>query len=110
MIAEMVTLKLSKEFSRDAALADARTTFEHWTDFPGLVRKHFLYGGDGCLYGFYIWESREASDRGHNEDWRQNVIARTGNPPQSQYFDVMATVDNQRGVVEEFGAPAEAAE
>jgi hypothetical protein len=110
MIAEMVTLKPADDMNWDEAAADARSAFEHWTDFPGLVRKHFLYGGNGHLYGFYVWESRQASEEGHNEAWRQNVIKRTGNPPVSQYFGVMATVDNQRGVVEEFALPEMAAE
>ena len=102
MIAEIVTLKLAEDMSWVDAGADARSAFDHWTDFPGLLRKQFLYGGNGQLYGFYVWESRQASKQSHNEVWSQNIIKRTGNPPVSQYFDVMATVDNQRGVDEDF--------
>ena len=53
---------------RDEIVADAASTFEHWTDFPGLVRKMFVRDPDSlATKGIYLWVSLENAEKGHDE-------------------------------------------
>lgn len=104
MHAELVKLDVDPRLTREQALIDARGTIPHWRANPDLIRKHYLYGEDGCLYGLYLWTSREAALKAHDEAWRAGAKARIGADPVVSHFDVMMILDNPRGTVEEFDA------
>ncbi|UCE30405.1 MAG: hypothetical protein JSW68_10030 [Burkholderiales bacterium] len=105
MFAEMVKLKVRPGFTREEALDDARSTIARWSANRDLVRKHYLFGEDGCLYGLYLWKSREAALKGHDAEWQAHVTERVGARPEFAYFDVMMILDNEKGSVDEYPSP-----
>ena len=105
MFAELVKLKLPAGFTREDALADARTTLERWSANPDLLRKHYLFGEDGCAYGFYVWKTREAAAKGHDAAWQEHARERIGEWPEITPFDVMMILDNEAETATEFPKP-----
>ena len=102
MIAELVTYQLPPSMTREEVLSGARATIEKWSANPDLLRKHFLLEEGNRTSGLYLWKSREAAERAHDEAFRQNVRERFGCEPEIRYFDVLLLLDNLRGeVVEE---------
>ena len=112
MIVEFVQFKYPAGMSREDILADGRTTIQRWRGNPELIRKHYIVDENGNGGAFYIWPSKEAAQRGHNDEWFANIKARTGAVPTIKYFDLLMIVDNDTGKVTEFppNASAEAAE
>lgn len=106
MIIELVTFKSRKGITYEEEYADAQKGAEAWLADPDLIAKHFIRDGEegGAVY---IWPSKEAAQRAHDDKWRESVVARTGgNPPQIRYFDLMMTSEPQIQKVTEFGLPA----
>ena len=112
MIVEFVQFKYPPGLTREQILADGRTTVPRWQANKELIRKHYIVDEDGCGGAFYIWPSKEAAQRGHNDEWFANIKARTGAVPTIRYFDLLMIVDNEAGHVTEFppNIAAEAAE
>lgn len=110
MIVEIVTFKNREGLTRDQEYAGALHGAHEWIKHPEVVAKHFFR--DGVNGGaVYIWPSKEAAQRAHNEEWRQSVLARTGgNEPHSVYYELMLTADAKAGQVIEYGPAAQAAE
>ncbi len=110
MIIELVTFKNRDGLSRDQEYAGAREAVQQWLANSELIAKHFLRDGE---YGgaVYVWPSKAAAQRAHDETWRQAVMARTGgHEPQIRYFELMMTADPKAGKVIEYDSPAQAAE
>lgn len=100
MIAELVQFKCPKGMSPKEILEDAKTGIKRWTDDPQLIRKHYIKGqDDDSLGGFYIWTSKEAAQKGHNQEWKDGVKKKTGAYPEIRYFDFFMLVDNEKGKV-----------
>lgn len=99
MIAELVTYQLPPSMTREEAIAAARATVEKWQSNPDLIRKHFLLEPGNRTSGFYLWTSREAAERAHDEMFRRGVRERFGCEPEIRYFDVMMVLDNLSGEV-----------
>jgi hypothetical protein len=112
MIVEFVQFKYPPGLTREQILEDGRATVPRWRANKELIRKHYIVGEDGTGGAFYIWPSKEAAQRGHDDEWFANIKARTGSTPTIRYFDLTMIVDNEAGVVTEFppAVPAEAAE
>jgi hypothetical protein len=104
MIVEYVLFKRPSGISREQCLEDGRTTIPRWRANEELVRKHYIESEDGYGGAFYIWPSKEAAQRGHNEEWFANIKARTGSTPTIRYFDLLMIVDNEAGAVTEYPA------
>ena len=102
MFAELVKLKKPEGMNRDDAAKDTWNAVPRWKANPDLIRKHFLYGEDGCLYGFYLWKSKEAALEGHNKEWQEMTKERTGAMPEFSYFDVMMILDNEADAIDEY--------
>jgi hypothetical protein len=102
MIIEFVQFKYPPGLTREQILEDARTTIPRWRGNKELIRKHYIAGDKGSGGAFYIWPSKEAALRGHNEEWSANIKARTGSTPTIQYFDLLMIVDNEAGNVSEY--------
>src|ERR1700677_1636668 len=112
MIVEYVLFKYPPGLTRQQILEDGRTTIPRWRADKKLIRKHYIAGRDRTGGGFYIWPSKEAAQRGHNEEWFANIKARTGSTPTIRYFDLLIVVDNEADAVTEYPAnvTSEAAE
>lgn len=108
MIAELVTYQLPPSMTREEVMAGARATLEKWADNPDLLRKHFLLEEGNRTSGFYLWTSRTAAERAHDEAFRRSVRERFGCEPEIRYFDVMMVLDNLTGEVVEELRPASA--
>ena len=107
MIAELVTIPLPPRLARDEVLAAAHATTAGWAANPDLLRKHYLLDDQGYSYGFYLWKSRAAAERAHDEAFRARIRGRFGSEPGFTYFDVLLNLDNLTGsVVEDLAAGA----
>ena len=108
MILELVEFNSPKGWTRQQVAEDARHVIPKWQGNKELLRKHFLLELNGKTgAGVYIWPSRDAAQRAHNEDWKQSVIKRTGAAPTIRYFDLFLLIDNENGMVSEFPDAAE---
>ena len=112
MIVEHVQFTYPRGMTREQILEDARTTIPRWRGNKELIRKHYIVNEDDTGGAFYIWPSKEAAQRGHNDEWFANIKVRTGATPTIRYYDLMMIVDNEAGTVTEFppNIAAEAAE
>jgi hypothetical protein len=112
MIVEYVLFNYPPGWTREQILEDARPTATKWAANKELIRKHYIADENGQGGAFYIWPSKEAARRGHDDAWRTNIEKRTGSTPVIRYFDLMMVVDNEAGSVTEFppNALGEAAE
>lgn len=94
MITAIVRFPMPREMTR----AKARELFEasapKYRDLPGLVRKYYLFDGDGTAGGVYLWESREAAEKVYTDEWRKMIAERYGAAPEIIYFDTPVIVDN----------------
>lgn len=111
MIIEIVTFRNRPGLSRDEEYASALHAAHEWIKHPELVAKHFFRDEEGTGGAVYFWPSKEASQRAHNQKWRESVIARTGgNEPEIRYFEFMVTADAANRQVIEHGVQKQAAE
>jgi hypothetical protein len=112
MIVEYVQFKYPAGWTREQILEDARPTADKWRANKELIRKHYIADENGNGGAFYIWPSKEAAQRGHDEAWRAGIEKRTGSSPVIRYFDLLMIVDNEAGTTTEFpsNVTAEAAE
>ncbi|NQV57668.1 MAG: hypothetical protein HQ503_17530 [Rhodospirillales bacterium] len=102
MIGELVKYLAPQGVTRADMIEGAKGVVPHWQANPDLIRKHFMWSDDkrfAC--GFYLWKSRQAAEQGHNAEWRKEVEARTGQPPEISYFDVFLILDNEAGRLDE---------
>ena len=102
MIVEYVLFNYPPGWTREQILEDARPTATKWAANKELIRKHYIADENGQGGAFYIWPSKEAAQRGHDDAWRANIEKRTGSTPVIRYFDLMMVVDNEAGSVTEF--------
>ncbi len=102
MISEIVSFKIPAGMSREDVLEDAKPTLERWTNFPGLIRKTYVRADDMTCMGIYLWESKKAAQKGHDEAWLDKAEAKWGNRPTITYFDAFMELDNRHGDVQEF--------
>ena len=110
MIIEIVTFKNREGVTCEQEYASALHAAHEWIKHPELVAKHFFRDGEsgGAVY---IWPSKDAALRAHNEAWRQSVIERTGgNEPNHTYYELMVSADAKGKQVIEYGPAAQAAE
>lgn len=105
MIVELVLFKSREGITYEQEYAEAQKGAQSWLANPDLIAKHFLRDGEsgGAVY---IWPSKEAAQRAHDDKWRENVLSRTGgNPPEIRYFDLMMSCEPQIQKVVEYGVP-----
>ena len=102
MICEIVRFKVRAGMTREEVLQDARTVVERWQGEKELVRKHFLFDGEGEALGIYFWKSRQAAEAAHDEKWRNRVAEVHGSVPHIEYHDTLMIVDNLAGSVTEY--------
>ena len=103
MICEIVRFQVREGATRNDVLSDARSVATRWRQEPDLIRKHFLFDGDRETIGMYLWKSRDAAEKAHDETWRQRVRDTHGSEPSISYFDTLMIVDNWADSVTEYG-------
>lgn len=97
MITEIVLFDLPKGMTRERMLAQFQDSIPRWRDNPEMLRKHMVFDlANGKGGGVYLWPSVEAAKRGHDEAFRQRILAHFGSEPTYQYFETPVIVDNER--------------
>jgi hypothetical protein len=100
MITEIVTFDRHPGMDRNTMIEDAASTFDRWTDFPGLIRKMFVRDPDSLrTMGIYLWESLADADKGHDAAWLERAEAHWGNRPTLERFDCFTILENPGGKV-----------
>jgi len=95
MIGVFVAFRCGDRFDEQAVrkiAAAARATFE---GLPGLRSKTFTFHrGKREAVNFYVWESEEAARAFFTEALRERVAATYGVPPDIDFVEIAALVDN----------------
>ncbi|HVB46988.1 MAG TPA: hypothetical protein VNF69_01225 [Burkholderiales bacterium] len=106
MITELVLFDLPDGITREQVVADMRASAAHWRANADLIRKNYLYdAANGQAGGVYLWKSKDAALRGHDEAWRVRIMRTYGSKPSVRYFATPLVVDNAlRDVIEEIAA------
>lgn len=100
MISELVMFALPAGMTRDEVVEGMREVAPNWRRNPELIRKTFLYDAQAGQTGaLYLWLSREAAERAHDETWRARIRAKYGSEPSIRYFDTPLIVDNALGAI-----------
>ncbi len=100
MITEIVRFLVPAAFDRAALLADAERVVPHWRDYPGLVRKHFVWNPETReALGVYLWQSRADAEGAHDAAWLARAEAHWGNRPRVERFECFLTLENPGGVL-----------
>jgi hypothetical protein len=96
MMIEIVTFALPETMSRDAVLEAYRAVAPKWRQVPELVRKSFIYDGEGRVGGaVYTWsDDGSAAARWHDADWVASVRATYGSEPEIRRFEMPLVADN----------------
>ena len=103
MIVELVIIRNREGITLEEEYSDAQKGAQAWLSHPELIAKHFIRDGEvgGAVY---VWPSKEAAQRAHDDKWREGVLARTGgNPPEIRYFDLLMSCEPQRQKITEYG-------
>ena len=98
MITEYVLFDLPTGISRDKIVQGMRDVAPHWRDDADLIRKTFVYDPEANQAGaFYLWKSRDAAERAHDQRRRQRILETYCSVPVIRYFDTPLVVDNVLG-------------
>jgi hypothetical protein len=66
---------------------------------PGLIRKQFIYAGDGWAGGVYLWQTRAAAEAFYSGPWLDGIRERYGMDPRITFFETACITDNAAGTV-----------
>lgn len=95
MITELVLFDLPDGMTREQVVADMRGSAPNWRTATDLIRKNYLYDAEnGQAGGAYLWRTREAAQRSHDEVWRARIMKTYGSKPTIRYFETPLVVDN----------------
>jgi hypothetical protein len=98
MITEYVLFSVPPGMTREEVVQGMRDVVPKWRNEKDLIRKTFIYDAGASQAGaFYLWKSRHAAERAHDQGWRQGVRAKYGSEPVIRYFDTPIVVDNALG-------------
>jgi hypothetical protein len=95
MITELVLFDLPQGITRAQVVAGMRQSVPTWRGNAELIRKNYLYDAEkGQAGGVYLWKTKAAAQRGHDEAWRQRIKDMYGSVPVIRYFETPFVVDN----------------
>lgn len=98
MITEIVTFDLPDGLDRDAVKALYEKTMPRWQANSALVRKYYLYDGEGRIGGgVYLWPTVRDAQAAHDAAWCDMAEKIYGSRPRFQYFETPLIVDNEAG-------------
>jgi hypothetical protein len=85
MITAFVTVKLTRELTREKWLESTRNIAARFQSVPGLTRKNFIFNQDSGLGGgVYTWKPREIAEKFYAGQWRENIVKMFGVEPQNR--------------------------
>jgi len=94
MIVVIVVFDLAPGVDRDIAQALYRQTARSWLGNPDLIEKYYFFDAERRQGGgVYIWPSRAAALRWHDDDYRRRIAAHYGSEPRIQVLDALMHVD-----------------
>jgi hypothetical protein len=100
MITEYVLFDLPPGISRDEVIRGMREVAPRWRAEADLIRKTFVYDPVANQSGAcYLWKSRAAAEKAHDEAWRRRIRETYGSEPVIRYFETPLVVDNALGQV-----------
>ena len=99
----VVTYGLPEGTDRETAVQMFRDSIPRYMATEGLIRKNVLYR-DGLGGGIYLWESREAAEKGYNAEWVAYMTAKYDHPPQIEMYEMPITMDREYNTVYDEGA------
>lgn len=102
MITEIVRFKIRPGMSRDEVLEDSRSTIPRWRANSDLIRKMYVMPDDETCMGIYLWKSKEAAQKGHDQAWMERAEKHWGNRPEITYLDTLMVLDNRHDEVLEY--------
>jgi hypothetical protein len=95
MITELVLFDLPQGITRGDVVAGMRSTLPVWRGNKELLRKNYIYDpAKGQAGGVYLWRTRDAAQRGHDDAWRARIKAMYGSVPVIRYFETPLIADN----------------
>jgi hypothetical protein len=98
MITEYVLFDLPAGMSRKDVVRGMREVAHHWRANAELIRKTFVYDPNTSQAGaLYLWPSREAAERAHDDAWRKRIRDTYGSEPVIRCFETPLVVDNALG-------------
>ncbi len=101
MITEIVSFDTPAGITREQMLEDAAGTIDRWSDYPGLVRKMFVWDAErGRGMGIYLWEALKHAEQGHDAAWLDRAEAHWGNRPVIERYDCFMILENPGGQVQ----------
>ena len=100
----MITAIVRFKVPAGLTLAQAQAKFEEsapkYRELAGLIRKYYLFDGQGTAGGGYLWESRAAADAVYTPEWKAYITERYGAAPEILYFETPVVVDNVIGEIQ----------
>src|SRR5256885_9379797 len=97
MISTIVTFQFAADFDEQKLRTIAERAQQKFSGMPGLRSKAFTVDVDHKrAVNFYVWESRAAAESFFTPQISEGVTALYGVPPEIQFVDVLALVDNGR--------------
>ncbi|MEZ5660207.1 MAG: hypothetical protein R3E83_17195 [Burkholderiaceae bacterium] len=100
MITEIVSFTTPVGMTREQMIADAEGTIARWSDYPGLVRKMYVWDAAARRgKGIYLWHSLAQAEQAHDEAWLGRAEQHGGNRPTIERYDCFMILENPGGAV-----------
>jgi hypothetical protein len=94
-VVAIVRIPLNEAMSSEDVRSLAEGMTDRYKEAPGLVRKYFIRGRDGMMWGgVYLWETQADGEAVFSDAWQERVEAVYGNPPIIEWFDAALVLDN----------------
>jgi heme-degrading monooxygenase HmoA len=90
-VATVVQIPLPAAISQERLLAEFKAAVPTYQAVPGLLRKHFITGGEGAARSFggvYLWRDEASAKAFFSSTWQARVQSTYGAPAQIEWFDV----------------------
>ena len=99
MIAVIIEINVPAGKTRESIVEMYAETANTFRSIPGLIRKYCCVSTDNDrVTTVNLWESREAADAYHTQNWYDKLKERWGEPDRWMTYDTPIVVDN---VIEE---------
>ncbi len=107
VVTEIVFFKLRPDIDLPTLLGHYEKAAIKWSTNPDLLHKWYYY--DDATHeggGVYVWRTREAAARWHDDEYKAMVEKVYGHPPVIRVLDTVLHVDATKQQYEIIGARA----
>ena len=95
MIAVIIEINVPAGETRASIVEKYAETANTFRSVPGLIRKYCCVSNDNDrVTTVNLWESREAANAYHTQDWYDKLKERWGEPERWMTYDTPIVVDN----------------